>query len=144
MKYNGGYWQVDKADKSFEYALNQNSEEKPNFRTWSIFHKESNRVVGFIMLFRSAACYSDHELEIGIMLDRSAQGKKIPEASFRLVLTYAFTSLNLSKVIARFLKKNLPVERFIKKLGFQLDNYDSTTDEMQYLLTQWEQARLIN
>lgn len=61
------------------------------------------------------------EAEIGIMLNQKSSGKQIPREGMGALVDFAFNHIYLDKIFAYFTPDNLPVERFVRRLGFKVD-----------------------
>ncbi|WP_448211110.1 GNAT family N-acetyltransferase [Colwellia sp. MEBiC06753] len=145
MKYSGGAISEHAAIKKFNLALKANIKTNNNFRTWAILSKQTNAIIGIQVLFVSANCTDDATLEIGIMLSRTAQGKLLPEEAMGALMEFAFTSLNIKKIIAEFDQKNLATKRFVTKLGFNFlsSNIDSATIKISFNSCHWQKTLLL-
>lgn len=89
-----------------------------NSKSYMIETKEDNKTVGIVSLIninnkdRSAECIID----IG---EKAAWGKGIGQASFNMVMNYAFNELNFHRLTLRVFSFNERAISLYKKLGFK-------------------------
>lgn len=101
------------AESSFEKTLSNLNKRPFKQLTWAIFHQNS------FWGIQGLTWHGKHGIaEIGIMLNQPSAGKGIPYEAMGALVDYGFTHLNLENIFAHFHLTNKAVERFIKKLGF--------------------------
>ena len=90
------------------------------FIIFSIIDREKNEVIGYAKLFNINWV---HRISyFGIVIgDRQSQGKGIGEETTKLIIDYAFSNLNLRKIILDVVANNEKAINLYKKLGFDLE-----------------------
>lgn len=138
MKYTGGAVPLETANAKFNNSIRLNQSEKIAFKTWTIISKENKQAIGIQVLFQPQQEIEQGSLEIGIMIAKSSQGKLIPEEAMGALMEYAFSKLSISRILARFSVDNIATKRFVKKLGFTLNerktegSYHAYFDKMHW------------
>lgn len=92
--------------------------------TWSILNAD-NQFIGTQGLVWHQP--DAEEAEIGIMLNQQASGKGYPVEAMGALTDFGLIQLRLKTIFAHFDPQNLAVERFVKKLG-----YDVQKDPVQH------------
>ncbi|REL29997.1 GNAT family N-acetyltransferase [Thalassotalea euphylliae] len=145
MKYTGGAVSSEAAHAKFVTSLRLNQIKGIQFKTWTIVSLQSNSPIGFQVLYKTDELPNDQAVEIGIMIARHAQGKQIPEEAMGGLMQFAFSYLNIEKIIARFSKQNIATKRFVKKLGFVFDdNLEEDDSRYSYFDCQSWKKTIIN
>ena len=60
----------------------------------------------------------DTEAEIGFMLNQHSASKGLSSEGMGALVDVGFSSLNLNRIIGRYNPENIPVTKFVTKLGF--------------------------
>jgi RimJ/RimL family protein N-acetyltransferase len=133
MRHTGGAIKLEQAKASFQRCLlaNQHVEhgKAKTVLTWAIVCGNNGNILGLQTLAFVTRPYNEtiintdkqagvKQTEIGIMLAREANGKKIPEEALGALIKYAFTTLQLDRIHAFYNRKNFATKRFVDKLGF--------------------------
>ncbi|RIW33313.1 N-acetyltransferase [Bacillus salacetis] len=91
---------------------------RDEFYTFGIFERRSNSLIGVINLydvkrgpFQSASA--------GIAIDKNNNSKGVGTDSLKLLLSFAFNSINLNRVSAEVMPRNAASVRVLEKAGFQ-------------------------
>ena len=72
------------------------------------------------------------EAEIGIMLTQRASGKGFPVEAMGALTDFGLLTLGLEQIFANFDPANIAVERFVKKLGYRVDQALIHKDNQSY------------
>lgn len=120
---------TDSAISAFHRTVKLMHKVNSRYMTWTIVDKSKGTSIGITSLTWHNNSESEPKSpEIGIMLIRSAHGKKIPEEAMGSLMEYAFKKLAVVNIIAIYKKTNLPTAKFVKKLGFVIDNQHQPKD----------------
>ncbi|MFD2165919.1 GNAT family N-acetyltransferase [Thalassotalea euphylliae] len=133
MRNIGPVKTAEQAKKSFEKVVSAMRKSivsrQPYYLFWIIELKETHQALGIQALNwcqiplkhidnGTRIHTGKNEPEIGIMLNRSAQGKQIPTEARAALLNFAFNYLNVKQIYTTFDSGNIPIARLIRKLGF--------------------------
>jgi RimJ/RimL family protein N-acetyltransferase len=140
MRHTGGTLSQADANKAFYRSLRANERAKEGGKksvlTWAIINRETEVLIGTQALSwqktkqeAKPSTQVIEQVEIGINLAPSANGKNFPEESVAALMEYGFKYLSLNRINAFYAKKNLATKRILKKLGyiFEPDVQDYTT-----------------
>jgi len=102
------------------------------FGLWGVFLKENQQLIGRcgieLRMIKGAK-----EYEIGYLLDKSFQGFGYATESVEAVFDYAFTKLNVPRIVALIDKENLTSIRLAENVGMLL-NGECVRDHQCYFL----------
>ncbi|HYD61687.1 MAG TPA: GNAT family N-acetyltransferase [Noviherbaspirillum sp.] len=84
---------------------------------WAIVPKGSTQSVGSIGL--TIISREERTAELGIVIGRAYWGKGLGTSSARLVVRFAFDTLDLAEIRAELLQSNHASRRLLEKLGFR-------------------------
>lgn len=84
------------------------------FGYWMIFEKKSNDFIGWVVL---KPLDQTQEIEIGYRLLEEHWGKGFATEAASLIINYGFNTLNMDKISAVVLEKNLGSRKVLEKLG---------------------------
>lgn len=133
MRHTGGAIKLEEAKASFKHCLRANQYDlhgkAKTVLTWTIVCGNNGHILGLQTLAFVTRPYNKtiintekkvgiKQTEIGIILAREANGKKIPEEAMQALIEYAFNTLQLNRIHAFYNCKNFATKRFIDKLGF--------------------------
>lgn len=128
-RYVAGPWHDPVAHGQFvEYRITRPY--PPGLGYWTIRERSApERFIGWVLLIPDHGTGPD--VEIGWRLIRSAWGRGIASEAARALLTHAFETVRLPRVIADIASENLASLRIAQKLGMKWVGYD-TSDGMRY------------
>lgn len=107
------------AEHNFEKIIKK-AQERPNSQLcWSIKEADSAKFIGILALVWHTPRSAD--AEIGIVLKQQASGKNYPIEGMGALVDFGFSQLGLNKIFAHFHPSNKAVERFVSKLGFNVN-----------------------
>jgi len=110
------------------------SANKPGTITFAIYYKESQKHIGNVKL--DHIDWISRRAEFGIMLgDRDSWGKGYGYEATKLVIDYAFQTLNLNRIILGVQERNLSAKHIYEKLGFVVEGLRT---QEQYVQGEYE------
>lgn len=112
------FWWVEKTNnvedsKRFLEEKTKKFDDKTEI-TCGIWYK--NKLIGLISL--TGIDFNTHTAEVGYWLDFEYQGKGIMTNSCKLLINYAFKTLNLHRLEIRHIEQNEKSKAVIQRLGF--------------------------
>lgn len=114
---------VDRQREYLEYVIERNASFKPGFGSWPLFEKQTDVLVGAILL----KPLPDHEeIEVGWHLARSAWGKGYATEAGRAAIIYGFRELGLETIYAVVDPENERSLRVCRRIGM---TYEGRTTE---------------
>jgi RimJ/RimL family protein N-acetyltransferase len=128
-RYVAGPWHDPVAHRQFvEYRITRPY--PPGLGYWTIRERaEPDRFIGWVLLIPDHGTGPD--VEIGWRLVRSAWGRGIASEAARALVTHAFDTVRLPRVIADIAAENHASLRVAQKLGMKWVGSD-TSDGMRY------------
>jgi len=128
-RYVAGPWHDPVAHRQFvEYRITRPY--PPGLGYWTIRERaEPDRFIGWVLLIPDHGTGPD--VEIGWRLVRSAWGQGIASEAARALVTHAFDTVRLPRVIADIAAENHASLRVAQKLGMKWVGSD-TSDGMRY------------
>ena len=84
---------------------------------FGLFQKENNKLIGTISLFQVMR-ESLQSAFIGYFLDQHHNGKGYATEAVKALVGYAFEELNLHRIEAGVMPRNMPSQRVLEKAGF--------------------------
>jgi ribosomal-protein-alanine N-acetyltransferase len=117
MRYIGINVTPEQAHLFFNSALKQKSKNQPTYLAFMICSKSTGANLGIMGV--TNINYLESWCEIGIILDSAAQGKGYPLECTMATLHFVFETLNIGKVVVGFDRRNTPILKLVKKIGFQ-------------------------
>jgi RimJ/RimL family protein N-acetyltransferase len=129
--------------------LEQKQERPKRDISFEIYHKELDKIVGFVEFHNIN--YINHAADLGVLIgEKELWGKNFGTEAAKLMIKYGFDELNLVKVTASALRPNKGACRVIEKIGMKhelvLKNqtyFDGEyVDELIYCIfrEEWEQT----
>jgi len=147
MRHTGGTLSYEEANKAFLRTLCANEQakegDKKSVLTWAILCINTETIIGTQTLssltrphnaekIQQAKLEGIKQIEIGIMLSPTANGKLFPEEAMGALMEYAFNQLEYSRISAFYDSRNLATKRFVKKLGFSsLQTVNDETENIE-------------
>lgn len=130
---------VEAAEKAFASTLRVIAQPEPKILTWTIVDKATNEAIGLQALnWITPNPYKINletfeYAEIGFMLLRQSNGKRIPKEAAGALIDYAFNHLKLQRINTFYSAKNLTVAKLAYSLGFSYNSEKQPLDENQQL-----------
>lgn len=90
--------------------------------TYGIFHRESQQLIGRITL-SGVVRGPFQNANLGYYLDKKHNGKGYASEAVRSVLKHAFEELQLHRVQAAVMPRNIASKRILEKSGFKKEGY---------------------
>ncbi|MEO2076019.1 MAG: GNAT family protein [Bacillus sp. (in: firmicutes)] len=90
--------------------------------TYGIFHRESQQLIGRITL-SGVVRGPFQNANLGYYLDKKHNGKGYSSEAVRSVLKHAFEELQLHRVQAAVMPRNMASKRILEKAGFKKEGY---------------------
>ncbi|MGM0846183.1 MAG: GNAT family N-acetyltransferase [Bacillota bacterium] len=100
----------------------QNGLQNGLFYTFGIFSKKNHRLMGIINLYEVKRGPFQSGV-IGYSIDKAHNGKGLATESLRLILPFAFNTLQLNRISAEVMPRNYPSIRVLEKAGFQKEGF---------------------
>ena len=120
------------AESAFHRVVELMSKESSHYMNWTIVTKNQKSAIGIMAIVWQTQKQRETNIpEMGIMLTQIAHGKQYPAEAKGGLIEYAFKHMNLDKLLAQYNKKNIAVRRFVKTLGFKLDESSQPQDISQ-------------
>ncbi|MGD6965950.1 GNAT family N-acetyltransferase [Rossellomorea vietnamensis] len=92
------------------------------FFTFGIFTKRKHNLIGIINLYEVKRGPFQSGV-IGYCLDKNFNGRGLGTESLRLILPFAFITLELNRLSAEVMPRNYPSIRVLEKAGFQKEGF---------------------
>jgi RimJ/RimL family protein N-acetyltransferase len=139
MRNIGEPLSVEAAEKAFVSTIRAMDKSEPKVLTWAIVDKKTNEAIGLQALnWVTPPPYKINlqtfeYAEIGFMLLRQSNGKRIPKEAAGALINYAFNHLKLQRINTFYSSKNLTIAKLAQKLGFTYNPAKQPLDENQQL-----------
>ncbi|NVJ59887.1 MAG: GNAT family N-acetyltransferase [Gammaproteobacteria bacterium] len=117
MKYTGVELNTAQAKSAFLTTLTATQKSAANYMMFVLCRNNTTTPLGFIA-FKDLSL-SKRSAEIGIILQREAQGKGIAFHCVSAVVTYGFDKLSLNNIFANLKVANKAGIKLINRLGFE-------------------------
>ncbi len=88
---------------------------------WAIRYSSEQRLIGFIALNHIDTEHS--QAEISFWIDPQESGSGVVTEAATLVINHGFEHLNLQRIEAYHMSRNLPSARVLQKLGFEKEGH---------------------
>ena len=129
--------------------LEQTQERPKRDISFEIYHKELDKIVGFVEFHHIN--YINHAANLSVVIgEKELWGKNLGAEAAKQMLKYGFDELNLVKVTAIALKPNKGACRMLEKIGMKLElvlknqtYFDGAyVDELNFCIfrEEWEEA----
>jgi len=123
MRHIGPAFTREQANKAFDLTFKPSVKAKDFIKTWAIIDKSTSQSIGIQALsWKEPTTNNLFEQssapEIGIMLDRSSNGKLYPEEAMGALVEFCFKQTSSPQIKAQYFSSNFATKRFVKKLGF--------------------------
>ncbi len=93
---------------------------KKKQEVWAIYHKEHKKVIGSIGLHKKSI---KNHYELGYVLSEDYWGQGLVKEACGEVITYAFNTAKIDKIIVEHFLSNQQSKRVIEKLGFKFEKH---------------------
>lgn len=141
-KYQG--W-IPKTIKDAEEFINKNPKDFNQPQTWyqlMIIEIDTNAIIGDV----GVHFIDEHQVEIGITLDKEKHGKGYASEAIIMLLEFLFLKLNKHRVIGSVDPRNISSISMLKRLGFRMEAHfvesylteDGWADDMVFALLKSE------
>lgn len=129
--------------------LEQTQERPKRDIFFEIYHKELDKIVGFVEFHNIN--YINHAADLGVLIgEKEIWGKNLGTEATKLMIKYGFEELNLVRITASALRPNKGACRMIEKIGMKLElvlknqtYFDGEyVDELNFCIfrEEWEQT----
>ena len=118
MKHTGDvpFQSVEEAE---DFISNYDHYRKYGYGRWTIIEKGTKNYIGWCGLKMTESL---NEIDLGFRIKKEYWNKGIATETAKAVLDFAFTKLEITKVVARAMKDNTASIKVIKKLGMEFRN----------------------
>ncbi len=88
-------------------------------KTFMVLHEE--KIVGMVMYFNQNEF--SRKVEVGVIIDKTCERKKIGTTAFKVMIYYLLNTLNLYKVSVTVVADNARLNTLLERMGFSKEGH---------------------
>jgi [ribosomal protein S5]-alanine N-acetyltransferase len=127
-EWQAGYYTFEGQLQNIRFF--QDGIQKGLFYTLGIYDKGTHKLMGIINLYDIKGGPFQSGV-VGYAVDKSHNGKGLGTESLRLILSFAFNTLQLNRISAEVMPRNHPSIRVLEKAGFQKEGFRRDNIQIQ-------------